>query len=499
MLSDDEIRRRLQEDPRSIVDRGGECFVDFPGGPSFDDLEWSWERSYPVSELFKRVVAYRDRNLYGRAFRTKREAAEWYESERNGDDTTTYYDDLERSIAEKGVIDELSVADLGDGRLDMLDGWHRLALAIVRGIDTVPVFLGRLRAKNPPDPLPPPHGGTTKRVEKAAIYRHKPCEARLGRRVVWRPTFIVDVEKWKIPGKWGPQTRVRERWWSTDPETGRTYASDGPPQTPCPECRRLVSGSSITGIRNDAVPCTAKCVAAIGPSCECSCAGANHGASWGGARANPGRTAWYTGRKDDLGLRVHPWTFFDGQVGDSPIWLTPDEGFARANAGHHGFVYTVRFEPKKPFPEAPLLQFVDNYLEATPAGAEVLEALGRGEIFAELPPEDAFDVLKAIDRGDYDVMETKAMVDWLMSRGYDAMVVTAARSQPSRTSGSRTSPTPSGTSRRSRRRSRLATFSGSASRPTTSPGRTRQAAATRRRTSGSGLPSEPPRRRASTR
>ncbi len=152
--------------------------------------------------------------------------------------------------------------------------------------------------RNPPDPREPPHGGTTKRVEKAAIYRHKPCEKRLGKKVVWRPTFVVDVEKWNAGvDKWGAQIRRRsERWWSVDPSTGREHSFDGPPQMPCPECGRLVSGEAIHGVKNDAVPCTAKCVAAIGPSCECTCAGANHGGAWGGAKANP---TYYHGTRDE--------------------------------------------------------------------------------------------------------------------------------------------------------------------------------------------------------
>jgi len=137
---------------------------------------------------------------------------------------------------------------------------------------------------NPPPLVQPRFGGSTERTEEHAIYRHKACEARLGKKVVWRVAYVVDVERAKIPDqKWGGfRTRITRKWWAIHPSTGREYAFEGPPTTPCPECGQHVSGEAIHGVHNDAVPCTAKCVAALGPSCECSCGGRNHGASWGG-------------------------------------------------------------------------------------------------------------------------------------------------------------------------------------------------------------------------
>jgi hypothetical protein len=137
---------------------------------------------------------------------------------------------------------------------------------------------------NPPPLVQPRFGGSTERTEEHAIYRHKACEKRLGKKVVWRVAYVVDVERAKIPDqKWGGfKTRITRKWWAVHPSTGREYAFEGPPTTPCPECGQHVSGEAIHGVHNDAVPCTAKCVAALGPSCECSCGGRNHGASWGG-------------------------------------------------------------------------------------------------------------------------------------------------------------------------------------------------------------------------
>lgn len=45
-------------------------------------------------------------------------------------------------------------------------------------------------------------------------------------------------------------------------------------------CGRLVSLLPVLGKYVAGKVCNAKCMAATGPSCECSCAGKNHGASW---------------------------------------------------------------------------------------------------------------------------------------------------------------------------------------------------------------------------
>lgn len=42
-------------------------------------------------------------------------------------------------------------------------------------------------------------------------------------------------------------------------------------------CGRDMVGRPVKGHVNPSVPCNAKCVNAIGPDCECSCGGANHG------------------------------------------------------------------------------------------------------------------------------------------------------------------------------------------------------------------------------
>ena len=53
------------------------------------------------------------------------------------------------------------------------------------------------------------------------------------------------------------------------------------PDTPVVECcEQTVSLAPLRGIFNDQKPCDGRCMGAAGPSCECSCEGANHGRRW---------------------------------------------------------------------------------------------------------------------------------------------------------------------------------------------------------------------------
>lgn len=47
----------------------------------------------------------------------------------------------------------------------------------------------------------------------------------------------------------------------------------------CPKCGGRFLGKPVKGIKNEQVPCNAKCTNATGPNCECSCGGMNHGHS----------------------------------------------------------------------------------------------------------------------------------------------------------------------------------------------------------------------------
>ena len=50
------------------------------------------------------------------------------------------------------------------------------------------------------------------------------------------------------------------------------------PLVDCPDCAKTVTTRQVIGTLNPSKACNAKCMCATGPSCECACGGANHGA-----------------------------------------------------------------------------------------------------------------------------------------------------------------------------------------------------------------------------
>ena len=86
----------------------------------------------------------------------------------------------------------------------------------------------------------------------AALYRCRHCEQTTKRPHIWRQTFK------------------------------RTHAGQQPPISPCRTCQRPTTGQTVRGRFSAGHRCDARCIYAKGPECECSCAGANHGAGHGG-------------------------------------------------------------------------------------------------------------------------------------------------------------------------------------------------------------------------
>lgn len=85
----------------------------------------------------------------------------------------------------------------------------------------------------------------------AALYRCRHCEHRTRRPHIWRQTFR------------------------------RTHRAEPPPASPCRSCQRSTAGQIVRGRFSAHHRCDARCMYAKCPACECSCAGANHGAGPG--------------------------------------------------------------------------------------------------------------------------------------------------------------------------------------------------------------------------
>jgi len=107
---------------------------------------------------------------------------------------------------------------------------------------------------------------TTSTLTRAAIYRCRACK-RAGRPDAHRVDFaVVRFER-------GPGGAF------TGPDGVRrlTHYAGTVPGYPCPGCGAELHAKPLKG-RVTEEPCGAKCLAAKGPTCDCSCGGKNHGA-----------------------------------------------------------------------------------------------------------------------------------------------------------------------------------------------------------------------------
>jgi hypothetical protein len=113
-------------------------------------------------------------------------------------------------------------------------------------------------------------------VPVPVLYRCLACE-RQGHRQLWR---TIHQRRTVHTSFWNPSVRKQadlyDRTWTT--ADGRTYRGEQPPAEPCGRCKRPTSGNPVRGRYSAHQTCDARCIYAKGPNCECSCAGANHGA-----------------------------------------------------------------------------------------------------------------------------------------------------------------------------------------------------------------------------
>lgn len=134
---------------------------------------------------------------------------------------------------------------------------------------------------------------------------------------------------------------------------------------------------------------------------------------------------WYHGSPNRFDeFKQDKWLAFDRKTVKRPVWLTHDKRFAKLQAGANGCIYTVEYQPRKTFPETDLLEMRGRYLQPTKLGAVVEAAIYDGSIDLGVgPEEDALDILKAMNRLDYDVMETAAVINWARRNRYDSIRV----------------------------------------------------------------------------
>lgn len=111
---------------------------------------------------------------------------------------------------------------------------------------------------------------TSKTATRRGFFKHGPkSSCKVVRRVELEVVVHAAVQSATPPGFYPyrpARTTYRESW----PQLDRT----------CPACAREQTFHQIKGVRTE-TPCGAKCLASKGPSCECSCGGANHGRNHG--------------------------------------------------------------------------------------------------------------------------------------------------------------------------------------------------------------------------
>jgi GNAT superfamily N-acetyltransferase/uncharacterized ParB-like nuclease family protein/2'-5' RNA ligase len=115
------------------------------------------------------------------------------------------------------------------------------------------------------------------------------------------------------------------------------------------------------------------------------------------------------------------------EIAEQPIFLTPDLGFARAHAGFHGWVYTVRADVSNTFDGDTLLDYSQRYYldpKTYPAlGKKVYDAICADEIWPD-GSEDPEGYMKALAQRNWDATQSPEFVRWMKANGYDSFLET---------------------------------------------------------------------------
>ena len=120
---------------------------------------------------------------------------------------------------------------------------------------------------------------TTEKI-KRFLGTCKACK-KAGRAFGVRVDALVKIERTETPtvatnGAAG-WPRISYRYWIAAPGESLSVARDiRYLPASCPRCSKQVLLESVAGVKSEK-KCGARCLNATGPSCDCSCGGANHG------------------------------------------------------------------------------------------------------------------------------------------------------------------------------------------------------------------------------
>lgn len=97
-------------------------------------------------------------------------------------------------------------------------------------------------------------------------------------RVIWKCRRTSCKHVWAYDYQVGPGRNNEYRYLADG--TKRYLVEDHMNELRCPKCNcTLPNGNRVQGHYSEKHKCGAKCLGAVGPSCDCQCGGANHGAN----------------------------------------------------------------------------------------------------------------------------------------------------------------------------------------------------------------------------
>lgn len=121
--------------------------------------------------------------------------------------------------------------------------------------------------------------------ERELVLRNRPAEAlpaivrcRIKGCKSVRRVFVLVRRDVKVDWHWGRVSTTRKVTGYDDGHGNRldVHGFTGVPCLPCGH--KMTKVAEVEGTYSDRKTCDARCVNAVGPSCECSCGGMSHGA-----------------------------------------------------------------------------------------------------------------------------------------------------------------------------------------------------------------------------